>query len=172
MHPYELYSLLKERREDSIVKVNPGSLYRTVERLAADGLAEPVGTERSGNRPERTTYAITEAGREALQEAVSTMLGAPVNEYPQFPVALSEAHNLPLAQVLRHLACRAEQLAAQIETKDELLAAVRSRDVPEAYWFAVDYLRTVQAAELDWIRTLITRLESKEIPWPSETTNP
>lgn len=172
MHPYELCSLLKERREDSIVKISPGSLYRTIERLVEDGLAEPLGTEREGKRPERTTYAITQAGRKALQDGISTMLGAPVNEYPRFPVALSEAHNLPLEQVLRHLTERAEQLAAQVEEKDRVLRKVRARGVPEAYWFVVDYLRTVQFAELDWIRTLITRLENKEIPWPLETTNP
>ena len=63
MHPYEMYQLLLERHEDRIVRVTPGSLYRTVDRLTADGLAEATGTGREGNRPERTTSAIPSAVR-------------------------------------------------------------------------------------------------------------
>ncbi|MEO3754684.1 PadR family transcriptional regulator [Streptomyces sp. B6B3] len=170
MHPYELFSLLRERHADSIVKVNPGSLYHTVERLARHGLAEPVATERAGNRPERTTYAITPAGRAALVASVSDMLGAPVNEYPQFPLALGEAHNLPREQVIGHLEDRAERLEAMLREADALIDEVSEAGVPEAYWFVVDYRRTVQTAELAWIRSLTARLHSKEFPWPLETT--
>ncbi len=170
MHPYELYSLLKERHEDSIVKLNPGSLYHTVERLARHGLAEQVGTERAGNRPERTTYAITPAGRAALVERISDMLGAPVNEYPQFPLALSEAHNLPREQVIGHLADRAERLEAMLGEADALIDEARGAGVPEAYWFVLDHRRALQSAELAWIRSLIARLHSKEFPWPLEIT--
>jgi DNA-binding PadR family transcriptional regulator len=171
MHPYQVFSLLKERREDQLVKVRPGSLYHTVERLARDGLAQPCGTEREGNRPERTTYAITAAGRSALSERISALLDAPVNEYPQFPLALSEAHNLPLAQVIEQLTRRVERLEEQIGQTGSALDAVRERRVPEAYWFAADYLRTLQIAERDWIRNLIDRLENGDVPWPYKTEN-
>lgn len=169
MHPYQVFSLLKERREDQLVKLRPGSLYHTVERLARDGLARPCGTEREGNRPERTTYAITPAGRSALADRISTMLDAPVNEYPQFPLALSESHNLPRAQVVEQLTNRVERLEESLGETAFALDTVRERQVPEAYWFVVDYLRTLQIAERDWIRKLINRLESGDVPWPYKT---
>ena len=59
MHPYEMYQLLLEREEDRVLKVRPGTLYHAVDRLARDGLVRPLHTEREGNRPERTTYAVT-----------------------------------------------------------------------------------------------------------------
>ena len=34
MHAYEMYQLLLSRHNNRIVKVRPGSLYHTVERLA------------------------------------------------------------------------------------------------------------------------------------------
>jgi DNA-binding PadR family transcriptional regulator len=169
MHPYQVFSLLKERREDQLVKVRPGSLYHTVERLARDGLAEPCGTEREGNRPERTTYAITSAGRTALEERIGAMLDAPVNEFPQFPLALSEAHNLPRTQVIAQLTTRVERLEELLGQTGSALDAVRARQVPEAYWFVADYLRTLQIAERDWIRNLINRLENGDVPWPYKT---
>jgi DNA-binding PadR family transcriptional regulator len=55
MHPYEMYSLMLERHQDWVVKVKPGSLYHTVDRLARDELVEVAGTERAGSRPERTS---------------------------------------------------------------------------------------------------------------------
>ncbi|HEY8282618.1 MAG TPA: PadR family transcriptional regulator, partial [Leifsonia sp.] len=99
MHPYEMYQTLVQRSEERVVKVRPGSLYHTVDRLAASGLVRATGTEREGNRPERTTYEITERGSLALSERVAEILGTPVNEYPEFPLALGEAHNLPVESV-------------------------------------------------------------------------
>src|SRR6478752_1949736 len=95
MHPYEMYQLMLARREDRVVKVSAGSLYRAVERLARDGLIVESATERMGNRPERTVYTVTEAGRAAFDESLEEMLGRHVNEFPEFPLAVGEAHNLP-----------------------------------------------------------------------------
>src|SRR6478752_4124160 len=66
MHPYEMFQLLIARHEDRLVKVRPGTLYHAVGRLEEQGLVAATGTDREGNRPERTTYKISAAGREAL----------------------------------------------------------------------------------------------------------
>jgi DNA-binding PadR family transcriptional regulator len=171
MHPYEMYQLLLERHEDQLVKVRPGSLYHTVERLAGHGHVRATNTERCGNRPERTSYEITSTGRAALRWRLLEMLNAPVNEYPQFPVALSESHNLPADQVVNQLRDRASSLAAQIERLSSLIAQCEDDEIPEAYWFAADYLRTVQRAEHDWIVELIHRLQRKELTWPIDSTS-
>ncbi len=171
MHPYEMYQLLLDRHEDQLVKVRPGSLYHTVERMTGLGHVRACGTERSGNRPERTTYEITSTGRAALRWRLLEMLNAPVNEYPQFPVALSEAHNLPRDQVVNQLRDRAASLDAQISQLRQLVAQASDAGVPEAYWFAADYLRAVQTAERDWIANLTHRLQRKELEWPLESKN-
>ncbi len=169
-HPYEMVQLLLERHQDELVKVRPGSLYHTVERMAGLGHVRVSGTERAGNRPERTTYEITSTGRAALRWRLLEMLSAPVNEYPQFPVALGEAHNLPRDQVLNQLRDRVRSLDAQLEQLSELIAQSVDSGVAEAYWCAADYLRAVQRAERDWIRTLTRRLQHRELAWPTETT--
>lgn len=171
MHPYEMYQLLIDRHEDELVKVRPGSLYHTVERLAALGHVRACGTDRAGNRPERTTYEITSTGRAALRWRLLEMLNAPVKEYPQFPVALSESHNLPVDQVLNQLNDRVRALDAELDRLGRLITQADDDGVPEAYWCATDYLRAVQSAERDWIATLIHRLVRKELPWPYEIKN-
>ena len=48
MHPYEMFQTLRTRGDDRLVKVRPGSLYRSVERLVEDSsvpLTDPEALE-------------------------------------------------------------------------------------------------------------------------------
>lgn len=66
MHPYEMRVLIRQRRHDRAFRIRESSIYDTVGRLADRGFIEPVEVNREGRRPERTVYAITEAGRDEL----------------------------------------------------------------------------------------------------------
>ena len=166
MHAYEMYQLLISRQNDRIVKVRPGSLYHTVERLAGQEYVRATGTERAGNRPERTTYEITPAGAEALRRRVESGIEKYVYEYPLFPVVLSEAHNLdaedaraavpPPGRGPGRLAGRARRRARPAPASD---------GVHEPYWIGGAYVRSQIAAERDWLATTIERIESKDLPW-------
>jgi DNA-binding PadR family transcriptional regulator len=169
MHPYEMFQTLVERGEDRLVKVRPGSLYHTVERLADAELIRATGVDRAGNRPERTSYALTDAGARRLQAQVAEMLRAPVNEYPQFLVALDEAHNLPRDQVIEYLGEYAAAVAADLAEISQALDRAGTSTVPEvyeAYWLSWSYLLHTKQAELDWISRLIERIKSKDLEWP------
>lgn len=168
MHPYEMFQLVLKRREDRVVKVSAGSLYRTVEKLDDLGFAEQVGVDREGNRPERTTYRITDAGREALTLAVQSMLATPALEFPEFTLALSEMHVLPRAQTVEALRMRTAELDAEIILLDRSVELVAERDLPEIYWIDLPYRRAVLAAQRDWITATVSRLEAGDIPWPSK----
>jgi DNA-binding PadR family transcriptional regulator len=161
-----MFQLLMSREEDRLLKVRLGTVYHTVERLAGQQLVEATGTERSGNRPERTTYAITAEGDAALRRRISDAIETPVYEYPLFPVALSEAHNLPADETVRVLNRRLELLQEQVDEIEATIERVRTEDVEEAYWFVADYLRTQAVAERDWLQTIVNRIESKDLPWP------
>jgi DNA-binding PadR family transcriptional regulator len=134
MHPYEMYHLLLARHEDRIVRVTPGSLYRTVDRLTDGGLATATGTAREGNRPERTTYAITDAGRMALVERIREILRAPVNEFPNFALALAEAHNAPANAVCDDLRDHLAALDGELTDIDTLVDKAKAKQIAEAYW--------------------------------------
>lgn len=168
MHPYEMYRLLLERHEDRRVKVRPGSLYHTVDRMAEIGLVEATGRERDGGRPERTTYQITAAGREALEERIRGLLATPVNEYPQFPVALGEAHNLPRHEVIELLRERIRRIESDLAEDTALLRSAADRRVEEAYQLDAHYLKEQLATELSWLTDLVGRLERKELRWPND----
>ena len=165
MHPYEMFQLLMTRREDLLVKVRPGTLYHAVGRLAEQGLAAAAGTDREGNRPERTTYEITAAGREALTRRLQDMLASPVNEYPWFPLAVSEAYNLPAGVVVELLDQRLKDLQGQQDFLASAQERLRSTGVEAKYWIDMDYQQTMLHAEIGWIRSLQDKLGSGQLAW-------
>ncbi|MCX5043703.1 PadR family transcriptional regulator [Aldersonia sp. NBC_00410] len=166
MHPYEMVQVLQQRHEDRIVKVRPGSLYHTVGRLEDAKLLRACGTDRAGNRPERTTYEITAVGRAALTSRVGEILGTAEREYPLFPVALAEAHNLTAEDVTRQLRRRIESIEADIAEYDALTAGAESRAVPRVFWIVIGYLRTQAEAEDQFLRNLVEEIGNGDLPWP------
>ncbi|WP_019202486.1 PadR family transcriptional regulator [Tsukamurella sp. 1534] len=164
MHPYEMFTTMVERHEDLVVKLRAGSLYHTVNRLEGDGLVSAVGTDRDGNRPERTTYAIRPAGRERLQDTVAQLLAEPVEEYPRFPLAIAESHHLDGALVARLLTGRLHRTEARA-------AALRSghahasTHVQEARLLDIDYLAAMAEAEAAWLRGVLDRLRDGTLDW-------
>ena len=99
MHPYEMMRLLRHRRDDRMVSVTNGTFYHTIARLQRAGLIDEVGSDRDGNRPERTTYTLLPAGAEAVREWLRAEL--PRVDHPiEFRVALAEAHNLERDEVI------------------------------------------------------------------------
>lgn len=163
MHPYEMHQLLTERRRDLVVKVRTGSLYHTIDRLERDGLLTPAATEREGNRPERTTYRLTTDGDRAIESWVRDQLATVAAEFPAFPFALAEAHNLSAAEVAAALTQRADALSSRIEQVEGALNGLP--DTPEVYRLGTDRLLATLRSERDWTRELVAAIERKDFPW-------
>ncbi|WP_344751298.1 PadR family transcriptional regulator [Gryllotalpicola koreensis] len=171
MHPYEMYQTLIQRHEDRLVKVRPGSLYHTVGKLTELGLVRATGTDREGNRPERTTYEITEKGQLALAERIADIIAAPVYEFPSFPVAIGEAHNLPKETVIDLVRRRLKGLDLLRAEAEDAFAEFGRTALPRKYWLDVSYLEAVYSAEREWLRKLVADLESGELDWAEEKTS-
>src|ERR1700743_723467 len=88
MHPYEMAATLKQRHKEESIKLRFGSLYTVIELLLARGFIRAKATSREGKRPERTVYALTDAGREELLDWMRDLLRDPVKEYPRFEAGL------------------------------------------------------------------------------------
>ena len=130
MHPYQVHQNLVERGDTRLVRVNAGAVYHGIERLEKEGLVEAAGTERSGNRPERTTYRITDAGRSAVVARLTSFLGDDHPSYPLFSVGLAEAHEVPARTVIDQLTRRRDRESermALLGIAHERLTALGSR---------------------------------------------
>jgi DNA-binding PadR family transcriptional regulator len=66
MHGHQIRREAQTNRTELWTDIKVGSLYGALNRMAEEGIIEAVRTERSGNMPARTIYAITDTGRQEL----------------------------------------------------------------------------------------------------------
>lgn len=166
MHAYRMQQLIKERHKDDVVNVTQrNSVYQTIQRLLRERLVEIQSTHRNDNRPERTTYRITHAGRSTLRDWLTQMLSTPAREYPEFPAALSFLPSLPHGEAVDALARRVTRLEEQLVALDDELAH-GGTFLPRLFLIESEYQRQVLAAELAYVRTLVADLRAERITWP------
>lgn len=164
MHPYEMKRRMKARHDDRLVTITNGTLYRTVAGLEQQNLLAEVGVDRGGNRPERTTYSLTAAGRDALVARVHRAL-ARVDRPAEFCVALAEAHHLERADVIDLLRQRRAALADAHARHRGRRAEALDKGVPEQFLLEVEREELLLAAELGWLDGLIDRLDAETFGW-------
>ena len=167
MHPYRMQQLLRERGKGDVVNLGQRSqLYKTIDRLARDGLIAEHVTERESARPERTVYALTEDGRDTAQEWTQDMLADPRQEFPEFLVGLAYLPLLDTGTVLRALEARLASLHRRLAVQR---AAVETAPafLPRVVLVEGEYLQTMLAAELDWIEALADDLRTGKLHWDS-----
>ncbi|GGS55771.1 PadR family transcriptional regulator [Planobispora rosea] len=164
-HPYEIHRFIVDTHKDYVTGL-PRSLYHAVERLAGEELIVPVESGREGRRPERTVYEITDEGRRELSTRLRSLLQTPAPDRRTFTAAVSLIGTLPASEALRALRLRAAALEGLLAGTDAHLSVMKDSGLPDILMIEVDYERTLNEAELAWVRSLIARLESGELNWP------
>lgn len=159
MHPYEMSSTLRERAKELSIKLNYGSLYSVVDALQRHGLIEVHETVREGRRPERTVYAITEAGRTEFVDWLSELLSMPTKEYTQFEAALSLMPGLPPDEVRRLLQTRRSRLETEIVGTAAVLEEMSKQGLPYLFMIEADYQLALRRAEQAFVDRLISSIQ-------------
>jgi DNA-binding PadR family transcriptional regulator len=164
-HPYEMQQRIREYAIDQVVKVAHGSLYHTVARLAEQGFIEPVETSREGRRPERTVYAITEAGRDEARSRLREFMMRPLQEYPSFGMALAFLSMLPPAEAVSLLNRRSVALEAELAAHDTVVESLIKQGLDRVKVIEVEFLNSRLRSELDFVRALSEDIKSGRLDW-------
>lgn len=167
MHPYEMHQELRHRQADKVVKLSAGSLYHTIERMAEHELVEAVETSREGRRPERTTYRITDAGRDAFAERLREIIAEPANEFPIYPVGIGLLHTLDRDDALVHLRRRQMNLTVNIAKLQSYVDILEKQDLEKMYWIDTKLMLALITTELDWTNQFIDDIDSGALRWPT-----
>lgn len=160
-HPYEMRQVIQNRNWDHAFKLRDGSLYYAVDQLRESGLIEtvevvPVPGE---NRPDKTIYRITEAGRERFMELFYAQLEQPA--HPQHPMMMAMPFLRHGSQALiaeiaeRQLeACRAriEKLERTIRERGEKMPSSTRRMLAGMVLYA--------KAEEEWLLDTVAEAKS------------
>jgi DNA-binding PadR family transcriptional regulator len=162
VHPYELGRRLKDAGKDRDIKYNRGSLYMVVDQLHKAGFIAAQATVRDTQRPERTVYALTDAGRTELHDWMRELVARPQHEYPQFGVALSLLAVLAPAETVELLGQRLVALTAEI---DQIRASVRTateQNLPWVFLVEEEYRLAVLEAESRFVAGLSESLKQPD----------
>jgi DNA-binding PadR family transcriptional regulator len=167
MHPYEMASTLRERGKGTTFKINPGSLYDTVQSLVRHDWISPVETVRDGRRPERTVYRTTGTGQAEFLAWVDELIRTPAPEFPKFMAAVSYLGVLGPDRAAEALSERAEHLARQIDEARQILAdTVGAGLLPRLFMIEGEYQLHALQAEHTWTTRIRDEIRDGTLTWP------
>jgi DNA-binding PadR family transcriptional regulator len=157
MHPYEMAGMLRRTGKERDFNIKWGSFYTVVGNLAKHGFIVATGSDSERGRPERTSYTITDAGRDELIDWMRELVADPEPETSRFGAALSVLSVLPPDLAVRLLQQRLSTLDARNETDRAELAA--AKDLPRIFLIEGEYALAMRRAEAQWVREVLREIE-------------
>lgn len=160
-HGYRLKQIIEEEVSD-FAKIKLPTIYYHLRKLALDGYVSEM-TDRDGNRPEKTIYAVTKSGVALFSEMLDEQLNS---EYsPEFPVdgVLYFRDKIVAADLLEELRARSSELRRKISAlkrhERESL-----RNIPPAGRLSAELIfahhRAHLEAELAWLEKSVSALSA------------
>ncbi|WP_163506225.1 PadR family transcriptional regulator [Fodinicola acaciae] len=165
-HTYEMHRMMIDTHKDFVTGL-PRSMYHAVEKLQRDGLIDAVETRRDGPRPERTVYALTDAGRASLRERVGKLLRTPDADSTSFVAALSFVGCIPVPHAREALGERAAELQRAADAEAAALDEV-GRTVPRLLLIELEYQLSKDRAEKAWVDGILADLDGGQLDWPDD----
>jgi Transcriptional regulator PadR-like family len=136
-----------------------------VGQLERAGFIAAQATTREGQRPERTVYAVTDAGREELREWMRELVEEPRHEYPHFVAALSLIAALPPGEVVGLLRARLRRLAQERAGIAELVERTLGGGVHPLFLVEEEYRLALLDAEIAFVERFVDRITDPETGW-------
>ncbi|WP_017555690.1 PadR family transcriptional regulator [Nocardiopsis baichengensis] len=170
MHPYEMRATLRDRGLDTAFKLGTGTLYDTVRALLEREWIREEDTGSDGDRPRRTVYALTDAGRTAFSERLDALVRTPADdEYPVFLSAVAYLGALGPDRARDALTERAGRLAERAERlKADLHRALDGSALPRLFMIEVEYAVHMAEAERSWALATAEEIRTGSLPWPAD----
>jgi DNA-binding PadR family transcriptional regulator len=167
MHPYQMATVLRKTGKEHDMRIKWGSLYTVVQNLEKHGFIEATGSDRQGRRPERTSYAITDAGRAELEDWLRELVAVPAPEPSRFEAALSVLGVLSPDAATALLDQRLRALDEDIAARRAMLAQAGNH-VARLFLIEAEYALAIRRAEAEWVRGLLAELTHGTLPGLAE----
>ncbi|GGY95593.1 PadR family transcriptional regulator [Streptomyces poonensis] len=171
-HPHQMLAELRKRSDNHAAAITRGTLYNTVAALTEAGWIAAQGRERSGNRPERTVYALTRAGRDELVRRLDAQIRTPQREFSQFLGAVTYLGALGPDGAEEALLERARRLQERTAADEERLAGALAAGVPRLHVIEAEYALSLARAETAWIDAVIDDIRTGALAWPADAVTP
>jgi DNA-binding PadR family transcriptional regulator len=162
-HGYQVRRELLTWSADKWANVAPGSIYHALKKMATERLLEVVSTDAPPGGPDRTAYRLTHDGETEFQLLLAKYLAESDDSAQgsyRFAAAVTFLTALPRERALSLLRHRLTQVEGQHATARNLLDASTDWRQPEHVFELYRLWVGVFAAQEEWLRGLVVRLEA------------
>ncbi|WP_341953208.1 helix-turn-helix transcriptional regulator [Salinibacterium sp. TMP30] len=170
VHGYFLRRELTARHINEWANIQPGSIYNALRSLKNDGYLAENGTETAGNRPERTTYRMTDEGEvELLRMLRNALWNVEVFDTKPVMVLTSFMYALQREEVLAGLLHRVSEIDVRITSNTRHIGDVATSTSTPRYVREIFELATARLrGEQQWARDMIERIRGGDYVFASE----
>jgi len=164
LYGYEIKQLIEEHMGDWTA-IAFGSIYFALGKLDEEGFIEKVATEQEGNRPSRSVYRITGAGRDEFQRLLRQVWREMKQQTYDLDIGLFFIDALPPQEVRESLQARIDQLEDVLRHLEAHQAEqMQQPEIPSIAKAIFEHSRVHVRAELSWTKTLLEGLERGSYP--------
>jgi len=164
LHGYEIKHIITQHMDDW-TSIAFGSIYFALKKLSEEKLIERIAVEKSGNRPSRSVYQITDTGKEEFMTLLRHSWAEPERHCFSFDIALFFVSALPVDQVRKHLAERTEHLERSLEYLGRHKKEHRQiKKVPKIAFTIMDHSIVHLKAEVKWLKDIARQIDAGELP--------
>ncbi len=162
MYGYEIKQTIETYMKDW-TSIAFGSIYFALDKLEEEGLIEKVAVEQQGNRPARSVYQVTQAGKDEFLQLLRTTWSDTERAYFSLDIGLFFLPALPVEEVKGYVQGRIARLEGAIQYltghREEKMEDLSIPPVGRAIF---SHALVHFQAELAWTRELLAKLESGE----------
>ena len=170
VHGYFLRRELMTWHVHEWANIQPGSIYNALRALTSDGYLTENGTETAGDRPERTTYRLTEAGEvELLRMLRDTLWNVQVFDTKPVMVLTSFMYALQREEVLAGLRHRVSEIDTRIASNNYHIGDVAHSTSTPSHVREIFELATARLrGEQQWARDVSERIRAGDYVFAGE----
>ncbi len=154
LHGYRIRKILSAPAFAFWFRIEDASVYAMLRSLVKEGLAELVGEEQEGRRPNRSVYKITIAGRQALRARLEEAWRQVDASGSAVSAALAAVDEFEVAEVAALLSARHQALVARQANLETLGLGAPSGPLARRE-------AALLAAEVAWIEGELRKTDSK-----------
>ncbi|MGD8457686.1 MAG: PadR family transcriptional regulator [Anaerolineales bacterium] len=159
-HAYEIEQVIEARNMRDWTEIGFSSIYRILSKLEESGWLAGAMQPPEGRGPARKVYTLTPTGEKVWQDAALLNLAKPDRKYSSFLLGLDNLCALPPEEALGAIHT---YLTDQQTVYEQLSLTVETHPMRDDFYIDVffDYLLNQLAAEIEWLKKLIVRLEAQ-----------
>ncbi len=163
LYGYELKQVIEEHMGDW-TSIAFGSIYFALNKLNEEGFVERVSEEKSGNRPSRSIFQITERGNGEFTRILKEIWLNNDRQYYPLDIALAFSDSLPANEIKGYIKKRIDYLDSalnyvEVHKREQLT----QQDIPKTVKIIFAHTEYHSKAERDWLISVLESFDSGEL---------